>query len=177
MAISIYQLKSNVINSEFRGFIRGLNNSEAIIPELKSSDDFLHAEKMINLLLLSHPKIKHGWYAIASGKDTVYVTLDKNDTGYKRGTILGYQKKWIDSQLIAKDSLTRIGTIVSVKDSLHGLLASRHRLADSSILILGLDINFEDLQRYLWSVEIVKAGLLSILLMTKDIILQIQMKN
>ena len=153
MAISIYQLKSNVINSEFRGFIRGLNNSEAIIPELKSSDDFFHAEKLINTLLLGHPKIKHGWYAIANGKDTVYVTLNKNDNGYKRGTILEYQKKWIDRQLITKDSITRIGTIINVKDSLHGLLASRHRLADSSVLILGLDINFKDLQRYLWSVD------------------------
>ena len=130
-----------------------MNNSEAIIPVLKSSDDFFHAEKLINALLLNHPKIKHGWYAIASGKDTVYVTLDKNDTGYKRGTISGYQKKWIDSQLITKDSVTRIGTIINVNDSLHGLLASRHRLADSSMLILGLDINFKDLQRYLWGVD------------------------
>jgi two-component system LytT family sensor kinase len=153
MAISIYQLKSNVINSEFRGFIRGLNNAEAIIPELKSSHDFFDIEKLINTLLLSHPKIKHGWYAIATGRDTVYVTVDKNDSGYKRGTISGYQKKWIDSQLLAKDSLTRIGTIINVKDSLHGLLASRHRLADSSVLMLGLDINFKDLQHYLWSVD------------------------
>ncbi|KIO78215.1 hypothetical protein TH53_05030 [Pedobacter lusitanus] len=153
IAISIYQLKSNVINSEFRGFIRGLNNSDVIIPQLKNGEDFLHAEKLINALLLSHPKIKHGWYAIASGKDTVYVTIDKNDKSFRRGTILDYQKKWIRSRLLTKDSLTRIGTMVSVKDSLHGLLASRHRLADSSLLILGLDINFRDLQRYLWSVD------------------------
>ncbi|MBB6274238.1 sensor histidine kinase YesM [Pedobacter cryoconitis] len=153
MAISIYQLKANVINSEFRSFIRGLNNSEAIIPQFNSSNEFLQTEKLINTLLLSHPKINHGWYAIAKGKDTVYKKITKIGTAYQHGSIADYQKKWIHSQLITKDSITRIGTVINVKDSMHGLFASRHRLADSSTVILGLDINFKDLQRYLWSVD------------------------
>ena len=64
MATSIYQLKSNVINNEFRGFIGGLNNAELIIPQFKSANDFLKGEKLINALLLSHAKIKHGRFGI-----------------------------------------------------------------------------------------------------------------
>lgn len=153
MATKIYQLKSNIIYNEFRSFIRGLNNSETIIPQIRSNTDFHHAEQMVSALLLSHPKIKRGWYAIVKGKDTVYKTITKEGQQYKEGTILSYQKKFIHSQLVRKDSAIRTGTMINVSDSLHCLLASRHRLADSSVLILGLDVNFRDLQHYLWSVD------------------------
>ncbi|MET4140585.1 two-component system LytT family sensor kinase [Pedobacter sp. UYP1] len=153
MATSIYQLKSNVINNEFRGFVGGLNNAELILPQFKSASDFLKGEKLVNALLLSHSKIKHGWYAMISGRDTVYRTINENGTLYQHGEILSYQKNWIRNQLLSTDTITRIGTIINVKDSIHGLLATRHRLADSSTLILGLDINFKELQRYLWGVD------------------------
>lgn len=153
MATKVYQLKSNVINNEFNGFVKGLSNVETIIPQLGSKYDFYRSEKIIEGLLLAHPKINSGWYALAHGKDTVYRALSRVGDTFSHRSISAYQQKWIKGQLNAKDSLTRTGTLLSVADSLHGLLASRHRLADSSLLLVGLDINFNELQHYLWSVD------------------------
>jgi len=153
MATKIYQLKSNVIRNEFNSFIKGLGNAEVIIPLLKTESDFFKEERLFNSLLLSHSKVHNGWYAIVKGRDTVYHTITKEKDKYSKGVGLVYQQSWIRTQLNRTDTAVRSSTLISVKDSLHCLLAARHQLADSSILIFGLDINFNELQHYLWSVD------------------------
>lgn len=153
VAEKVYQLKSNIINSEFEGFVSGLGNVETILPGIKSKSDFYKAENLIAQLLLSHPKINNGWYAVIDGKDTVYRAVNRTGKIYDRHSILAYQRKWIKEQLSKKDTARRAGTLVNVADSLHCLLASQYRLSDSSFLSFGLDINLNELQRYLWSVD------------------------
>ncbi len=153
MANQVYQLKSNVIKNEFNGFVKGLSNVEAIVPQISSKHNLYQSEKIVDALLLSHPKINHGCYAIADAHDTVYRAVSRIGDTFIYKALTPYQQKWIKGQLNVKDTVKRTGVLVSVADSLHGLLASRHRLANSSMLVFGLDINFNELQRYLWSVD------------------------
>lgn len=153
MATKVYQLKSNVIRNEFNGFIKGLGNVETVIPQFSSSAAFLREQQLVSTLLLSHTRINDGWYAIVKGRDTVYKTVHRSGRNYRYGKILPYQRDWARNQLARTDSSSRSGKLISVSDSLHCLIASKHVLADASQLIIGLDINFNDLQHYLWSVD------------------------
>lgn len=161
MATKIYQLKSTVIRSEFQGFIKGMGNAAVMVPLLQSESAFFKEKHLINSLLLSHPKITTGWYVIVSGRDTLYQSVTKKtgvDGGapivnYNTGAVLSYQKDWIRTQLNRTDTATRRNTLISVNDSLHCLVGSKHRLAGSSVLMFGLDINFNELQHYLWTVD------------------------
>lgn len=153
LATKIYQLKSNIMRNEFEGFTKGIMDSEKILPEIHTKKAFLAHEGIIEALLLSHPKINKGWYAIASKNDTIYKAIQKDGQGYHHAPILKHQKDWIHNQLIHKETTGNIGTLVSVTDTLHWLIASKHKLADSSVLMFGLDINLKKLQQYLWSVD------------------------
>ena len=161
MATKIYQLKSNVIHNEFNSFIKGLGNAEVLVPLLQSRSAFLNEERLFSSLLLSHPKITTGWYALIKGNDTIYHTVTKRVSVATKASfrnlqvdsILPYQKEWILNQLERTDTVVRTSTLITVKDSLHSLMASKHLLADSSVLLFGLDFNFNELQHYLWSVD------------------------
>ncbi|MNK14970.1 putative sensor-like histidine kinase [compost metagenome] len=153
LATKIYQLKSNIMHNEFEGFTKGIMDSEKILPQIHTKKEFLAHEGIIETLLLSHPKINKGWYAVASKNDTAYKAIQKDGQGYHHTPILKHQKDWIHNQLIHKETTGNIGTLVSVKDTLHWLIASKHKLADSSVLMFGLDINLKKLQQYLWSVD------------------------
>ncbi|WEK19926.1 MAG: histidine kinase [Candidatus Pedobacter colombiensis] len=155
LATKIYQLKSNIMHNEFEGFTKGINDSETILPEIHSKNDFIAHERMVEALLLSHPKINKGWYAIASKNDTIYKAIQKKGNAYNHTPILKDQKNWVQNQLLHKDTTGTNGALISVTDTLHWLIASRHKLADSSVLMFGLDINLKELQRYLWSVDTV----------------------
>ena len=153
MAIKIYQLKLGVTRNEFNHFIKGLGDVETIMPQIKTAYDFQQSQQQINALLLSHPKINKGWYGLAKGTDTVYARIGKYGNSYTKQAILKYQKDWTKEQLTSIDSSRSIGTVISRPDSLHWLVASKYKLADSSVLVIGLDMNLKDLQRYLWSVD------------------------
>lgn len=153
LATKTFQLKSTIIRNEFNGLIQGLNAAETIMTTVNSGNDFKDMKSTMEVLLLSHAKINSGWYAMVSRGDTVYQSVQKNGALYQHQPIQDFQKTWISKQLRSKDSLTRTAGIVAVKDSLHWLVASRHRLADSSVLIFGLDINLQKLQRYFWGVD------------------------
>lgn len=155
LATKTFQLKSTIIRNEFNGLIRGLNAAETMMAKINSKSDFNQMKSTMEILLLNHSKINNGWYAIAKRGDTIYQSVQKNGAIYQHQPILDFQKTWISKQLKSKDSLERSAKIVSVKDSLHWLVASKHRLADSSVLIFGLDINLQKLQRYFWSVDTV----------------------
>lgn len=154
MATQIYQLKSNSIRNEFNNIVKGLDDVDNVMPQIKTAYNFQQSEQVISALLLSNSKINKGWYAIAKGPDTSYNRLGKYGYNYTRQAILNYQQDWAKEQLNVKDSVKSIGKLISRPDSLHWLVASRYQLADSSILILGLDINLKDLQRYLGNTEL-----------------------
>jgi two-component system LytT family sensor kinase len=153
LATKTFQLKSTIIRNEFNGLIRGLNATETMMAKVHSKNDFTAMKSTMEILLLNHPKINNGWYAIAKQGDTVYQSIQKNGALYQHHPIQDFQKTWISRQLKSADSLTKTVGIVSVKDSLHWIVASKHRLPDSSLLIFGLDINLQKLQRYFWSVD------------------------
>lgn len=152
-AIQIYQLKLNVTRNEFNNYIKGLADVETVMPQIKTAYDFQQSQPLINALLLSHPKINKGWYSIAKGPDTIYARIGKYGHSYTRQAIQQYQKEWTREQLNSIDSSRNISTVISRADSLHWLIASKYKLADSSVLVMGLDMNLKDMQRYLWSVE------------------------
>lgn len=153
MATKVYQLKSSVVRNEFNGFMRGLNNSEAIMNTITSKSDFKSLEQVFGSLLLSHSKMDYGWYAIAHKGDTTFKTISKVGKGFKQQPVLDYQRNWIRSQMDSKDTVLRSGKLINEDDSLHWLVGSKHKLADSSVLIFGLDINLKQLQHYFWSVD------------------------
>jgi len=152
-ATKVYRLRSNVIRNEFNGFINGLKDAGTIVPLIKNKTIFYQQQPMVDALLLSHPKIKNGWYVVINGRDTVYKSIEKSTSGFQHSSILQYQKEWIQRQLLLNDTSAQQGELLPIADSLHCLIGSRFRLPDSSILMIGLDINFNDLQHYLWSVD------------------------
>lgn len=153
LATKNYELKSNIIRNEFNGFVKGIDNVEAVLLQLQSKKDFIKQQGIVEALLLDHKAINKGWYAIATQNDTVYTVTQKNGNTYQRDPILKYQRDWIQSQFISSDTITRAGKLVSVADSLHWMVSSKHRLSAGETLIFGLDINLKELQRYLWGVD------------------------
>jgi two-component system LytT family sensor kinase len=153
MATKVYQLKSNVMRNEFNGFVKGLNESGIIANQVSSRNEFLRLEKVTTALLLSHPQINSGWYAIVSKGDTLYKAVKKKGNNFSSPAVLKYQKDWILSQAKLPVITAKTDTLVDVADTLHWMVASKYKLADSSVLMLGLDINLKQLQHYLWSVD------------------------
>lgn len=153
MATQAFRLKSTIIKNEFNGFVKGVNDVETILPQLRSKQDFYKAERVVGALLLSHPKIHTGWYALAEGRDTVYRMLRKTGQVYTQHPPLAYQQEWMKKQLLLKDSLNDRGTLINVKDSLHWLPAAKQQLADASTIVFGIDINLKELQDYWYSVD------------------------
>ncbi len=153
MATKVYQLKSNIIRNEFNGFMRGLGNSEAITNRIASKGSFNSLEPIFGTLLLSHPKMNNGWYAVVNKGDTIIKAIYKTGEVFTQKPVLDYQRSWIKSQISRKDTAIRSGVLINAADSLHWLVSSKHKLADSSVLIFGLDINLRQLQHYLWSVD------------------------
>lgn len=155
LATKNYQLKANIMRNEFNSLIRGIGNTEVILDKVKSREDFSKMQSLIEALLLNHPRIHRGWYVLASRGDTIYQSVQKTGNSYQHNVVQPAQRDWIQKQLIRTDTIQRNGTLLSVKDSLHWLLSSKHKLADASTLLVGLDINLQELQRYLWSVDTV----------------------
>ena len=153
LATKVYQLKANIIRSEFNGFIKGLDNSESIATQIHTTKDFYTLKPVFQDLLLAHPRINSGWYAIAGKTDTLYRSIVREGSNYVESDVPKGELKWILGKLKNKDRTMRDGTLVNVADSLHWLVSSKHHLADTSVLIYGLDINLKDLQHYLWSVD------------------------
>jgi two-component system LytT family sensor kinase len=153
LATKNYELKSTVIRSEFNNLIKGIDNLEAILPQIHNGEDFLKQQHIAEALLLNHPKIDKGWYAIASKQDTIYKAIRKEGNNYLHSTILKYQKDWIRHELTEQDTIAKSGTVIMAADTLHWLLSSKYKLSKSETLIFGLDINLRELQQYLWQVD------------------------
>lgn len=141
------------MHNEFKDLIKGISNSEAILPQINNKDDFRNHEGTLEAILLNHSKVDKGWYAIAGKNDTVYRAIQKIGNTYHHTPILKHQKNWIQSQLALKDTIVNRGKLVSVADTMHWLVGSKHQLADSTILMFGLDINLKQLQYYLRDVD------------------------
>lgn len=141
LATKHYELKSNVIHNEFNNLVKGIDNVEAILPELHSKEDFIRQRKIVEALLLSHITANKGWYSIISDQDTICKAIETNGHAYRELPPLQYQKDWTGNKL------------VTVADSLHWLVGSKHKLSNSETLIFGLDINLVKLQGYLSGID------------------------
>ncbi len=153
MATKVYQLKSNIMKAEFEGFITGLNNAELLIRNTNSRQELLGEKKLLEAQLLSHPEINTVWYTVLTGRDTANRFIHKQGAKYFYPSMKAYQKNWADSLMQRGDFRKIRSKLIQVADSLHWLISSRYKLADSSWVVLGLDINIKELQRYLWSVD------------------------
>lgn len=151
MATKVYQLKAAVIRNEFRGFVKGLDDAALVVTQSPDTSTLQQNLPFAATLLLNHPSVKHGFYALISGRDTIAYGLQKQEKGYVRAALLPYQRQQI-ACVAGIDSLYESAVIRSA-DSLHWLATARYRLADTSTLVLGLDINLQQLQHYLWSVD------------------------
>jgi len=133
-ATKVYQLKSSVVRNEFNGFMTGVKNAEAIsMNGITSKGDFNSLEQVFGSLLLSHPKMNYGWYAIAHKGDTTFKAISKAGGAFKQKPVLEYQRSWIKKQMGSKDTALRSGALINEGDSLHWLVGSKHKLADSSV--------------------------------------------
>lgn len=153
LATKNYELKSNIIRNEFYGFIKGIENLETLLPQIHSKSDFVKQEHLAEALLLSHPNINKGWYAIISQGDTVYSSVQKDNNTYRKSPILKHQKDWVREQLTSTNKEIRAGKLVVIADTLHWLVSSTYKFSATEQLIFGLDINLKTLQHYLWGVD------------------------
>ncbi|BAV07046.1 Single cache domain 3-containing protein [Filimonas lacunae] len=153
MATKVYQLKSAVVRNEFNHFLEGIHQVAPVIAQAPSAEVFQQQLPLIETLLLNHPAINNGWYAIVRGGDTLMRAVQKLSTSYSHPPLQSYQVNWISRQLAQTDSVAQTAGIISVADSLHWMTAHKIQLANATELALGLDINLVQLQHYLWSVD------------------------
>ena len=151
LATKVYQLKANIIRNEFNSFVQGVSNSASISSQVHTISDFYRLKPVIRDLLLAHPRINTGWYAIAGKKDTLYRRVKKEGSIYKEDVLPPDEQKWLRGELKSKKAGS--GALINIADSLHWLVSSKYKLDDASLIMYGLDINLKDLQRYLWSVD------------------------
>ncbi len=153
MATKIFQLKANVIRQEFNSFIAGLEKADVMATQIKSEEDFYHLKSSIGALLLSHPNIQQGWYAIATPQDTIFGLWQNNGSALRSIKLPPEQRQWIRQQLMRPEPIHNSGALIKETDALHWLMASQYPLAGDSKLIYGLSINLQALQEHLWSVD------------------------
>lgn len=153
LATKNYELKSNIIRNEFYSFIKGIENLEILLPQIHSKSDFVKQHHIVEALLLNHPNINKGWYAIISQTDTIYKSIQKNKDSYSSSLILKHQKDWVHTRLLTSDSTVRAGKLVAIADTLHWLVSSKYKFSATEEIIFGLDINLKTLQHYLWGVD------------------------
>lgn len=153
MAAKIYQLKSTVFKNEFASFLKGLNNIAPVVSQLPNSAAVQQNLPFAEALLLSHPQINKGFYALVRRQDTLLRAVQRQDSHYINNSIQPYQLQTIRHLLAVPGTGNNTSTTISIADSLHWLATTRYQLADASILLLGLDINLQQLQQYLWSVD------------------------
>ncbi len=153
IATKIFQLKANVIRQEFSSFISGMEKAELIASQVKTKKDFYRLKSSIGALLISHPNIQQGWYAIALPQDTSFGSWQSNGALKFSTSTATPQGQWIAEQLKNIDAPTKSGGIVLQADTLHWLMATKYPLVNGGKLIYGLSINLQALQKYLWSVD------------------------
>lgn len=153
MAAKVYQLKSTVFKNEFANFLKGLNNIAPVVSQLPNSAAVQQNLPFAEALLLSHPQINKGFYALVRRRDTLLRAVQKQDSYYLTNSLQPYQLQNIRHLLAVPGTGNNASTTLSIADSLHWLATTRYQLSDSSILLLGLDINLQQLQHYLWSVD------------------------
>lgn len=153
MAAKVYQLKSTVFKNEFANFLKGLNNIAPVVSQLPNSAAVQQNLPFAEALLLSHPQINKGFFALVRRRDTLLRAVQKQDSYYLTNSLQPYQLQNIRHLLAVPGTGNNASTTFSIADSLHWLATTRYQLSDSSILLLGLDINLQQLQHYLWSVD------------------------
>ncbi|WP_157307476.1 histidine kinase [Chitinophaga tropicalis] len=147
MATKVYQLKSTVIKNEFHSFLKGLDDIAPVVKQLPNKTALQQNLPSVEALLLNHPYINDGFYILVNGQDTLQSAVRKQGDHYEHLPLQQYQL-----QLLAASG-SNSNAIVNIADSLHWLTISKYQLADSSVLIAGLDINLRQLQHHLWSVD------------------------
>ncbi|WP_164974244.1 histidine kinase [Filimonas effusa] len=182
MATKVYQLKSDVIRNEFKGFLKGLNDLEPVRQQINSRQDFIQNIPLIEAILLSHPGVTNGWYALTNNKDTLFHTISKQGRDRESFPLTAYRRNWTNIFPLPSATLTPPAAspsaltgpaatpptanpltpnqppvihsnLVTHNDSTHWMLTTTSRLPDASTLVIGLDINLIQLQHYLWSVD------------------------
>jgi two-component system LytT family sensor kinase len=153
LATKVFQLKANVIRQEFNSFLEGLSQAEVITREMKTDHDFYRLKPSIGALLIGHPKMQQGWYAIATPRDTIFGVWNKNDTLNAAKALPAAQQQWIKKQLSNPNESGKSGALIKEAETTYWLNASHFSLTSERKLVFGLAINLKALQEYLWSVD------------------------
>lgn len=154
MATKVYELKANIIRSEFSGFTSGLRQAGPLINRFTSEPDFRKNIPLAEILLLGHPAVKNGFIAVyGKSGDSLLTSITRNGTVFSHTPIRGYQLIKIQQQLKDSAATSEKGELTTVADSVHWLVTSIHRLEDMSYVVSGLDINLTMLQHYLQRID------------------------
>lgn len=141
------------MRAEFDNLLRAITTEENLLKEIKNNKDIDELSPAIRTILLADPKVNHAWYAVVVNQDTVYTGVNRISGGYTHTKVSSFIKSWIKTGFSQQDTLSRINNIISYRDSLHLLNASRVRLPDKSEVLFGFDINLRELRQYFWNVD------------------------
>jgi sensor histidine kinase YesM len=130
--------------------VEGLDDAAMAVTQLPHKTALRQYMPVAEALLLSHPYITNGFYVSISGGDTMGNAVLKREGRLLPVPLSVYQRQQISYTAAGN---AHHSAVVRVADSLHWLATSRYQLADSSAVLLGLDINLLQLQHYLWSVD------------------------
>lgn len=148
-----YEQKATNVNYEFNKLISGLAAGTRITTNLKDGNDFLKNSGTIYSVIMNDAAVSHAWSVVLTKKDTSFHTFGRGSKEEK-ATTKAYVANWVKKTFsLQKQTAQSAGSLFSVSDSLHWVVASACRLKDSSLVVIGLDINLKKFQNYLWNVK------------------------
>lgn len=147
-ATKVFQLKSNIIKSEFGNLLRGIEEAKLLVSHTSSIAILSNTEALLAAQLMSHPEISEGWYSTQSAENINHQAFNKAH----KVAMSVLKKAWTDSLLRLNRPL-ETSKLIRIGDSLHWLVASTRKLPDHSQVLLGVDVNLRQLQHYLQSVD------------------------
>ncbi|MCD0488214.1 histidine kinase [Pedobacter sp. MC2016-14] len=150
---NVYRQKVNVFRYEFNNMLKGQETAAALCSQLGDGPDRSNLQFTLSTLLLSDAKVKHAWYAIINGQDTSMVYISRKSQGFYKSTMPGYLAGWVKQQFLRSDTAKLNNQLLSVKDSLHWLTASKLVQKNGVKLLLGLDVNMKDLQHSFYGID------------------------
>ncbi len=140
-----YQHKASNVNHEFSKLISGLSAAERMMMGIQDQGQFIRRAAGLKNVLQNDPQVSQGWYAYFNPKDTLFNVPEIGAAKIK---------SWLRKEFTKKnDPQGSKGALITQADSLYWLQASRFWLADSTMVLIGLEVNLQKFQKYLWNVQ------------------------
>lgn len=150
----VYKQKLSIFRYEFNNILNTNLNAVNLFPEAADKSNINdQLSQTLGKALLADKKVNRAWYAVIKGRDTSFSYLARTAHSFKETALPEYLKSWVKQQLSAQNSTMVRSGLITERDTLRWMTASNTVQSDKGKLMLGLDLNLEELQRFFYYVD------------------------